>query len=203
MKTTLTLIVTGSLLGLSGCAGDPTYPKRFDTVTEVYGDGVTDDEFAQAPMPSKTTAVFDAPYADVFSVVSTSVTQNQWNVHSADEDAGAFLATRAIKEQFRWGDSYIPVDRYYHYFIRIDEVSGGQSQVRAVAKTQGECRQVNRGAMAALTIGLSELYSSKAEKECRDVGSKTMWAEGVKSVKSELDNLVIVIRNNLIALGYQ
>lgn len=203
MKTTLNLMIAVSLLSLTGCAMQQAYPERFDTVTEVYGSGVTDDEFAQAPLPSRTTAVFDAPYADVFSVASTSVTQNQWNIHSANEDAGVILATRAIKDQFRTGNGYMPVDRQYHYFIRVDEVSGDQSRVRAVAKTQGGCVHANRGALAAMSFGISEAYISKAMKECRDVGSKTMWAEGEKSVKSELDNLVIVIRNNLIALGYQ
>lgn len=203
MKKTLTLIVTSSLLSLSGCSMQQTYPKRFDTITDVYGDGVNENEFAAAPIPSKTTAVFDAPYADVFSVASTSVTQNQWNIHSADEEAGVILATRAIKDQFRTGNGYKQVDRHYHYFIRIDEVSGDQSRVQAVAKTQGGCLHANRGALAAMSFGISEAYISRAMKECRDVGSKTMWAEGEKSVKSELDNLVIVIRNNLIALGYQ
>lgn len=203
MRATFTIAIAGCLPFLGGCALEQTYPKRFDTVTEVYGSGVGDGGFQAAPVSSKSAATFDAPFADVFSIAETSVSQNQWNIHSADERDGVILATRVTRDQFRTGNGYMPVDRHYHYFIEVDEVSGEQSRVRAVARTQSGCVHANRGALAAMSFGISEAYISKAMKECRDVGSKTMWADGEHSVKSELDNFIIVMRNHLIQLGYE
>ena len=62
--------------------------------------------------------------------------------------------------------------------------------------------QINRAAVGALTLGISEASFGSEMKNCRDVGSKTTWAQGEASVKGELDNFVILMRNNLIALGY-
>ena len=89
-------------ISLSGCALDQWYPKRFDTIDEVYASVAADQSsFGRHRRQAGSTAEFEAPYADVFAVAERSVTQNQWNLHSADEATGTILATRATKGQFR------------------------------------------------------------------------------------------------------
>ena len=196
------LIVAGAAIYLSGCALEQWYPERFDTIEEVYAPGVSERQLNLAPAPSRISAEFDAPYADVFAVAERSVTQNQWNLHSSDEASGTILATRVTKGQFRTPNGYLPADRHYHYLVRIDEVSGSVSSLAAVVKTQGACKQINRAAFGAMTLGMSEAAFNSEMKDCKEDGSKTTWAQGEASVKGELDNLVILMRNNLIALGY-
>ena len=203
MKYLSWLSLAPALFVMQGCSMQQTYPTRFDTISEVYSTPLSEAQLTAAPPNSRITATFDAPYADVFSVASRSVTQNQWNLHSTDEAAGMILATRTVVGQFRTPNGYVPVDRHYHYLIRIDEKSAGASSLVAVAKTQGACVQINRGAMGAMSFGISEASFSSEMKNCRDRGSKTTWADGSASAKSELDNLVILMRNNLIALGYE
>lgn len=202
MRIIQLLLAAGFALSLSGCALEQWYPERFDTVEEVYPSGSGGQPFNQAPPTSRIAAEFDAPYADVFAVAERSVTQNQWNLHSSEEATGTILATRATKGQFRTPNGYLPADRHYHYLIRIDEASGSVSTLAAVAKTQGACKQINRAAFGAMTFGMSEAMFGSEMKDCREDGSKTTWAQGEASVKGELDNLVILMRNNLIALGY-
>ena len=195
------LLAAGFATGLSGCSLQQWYPERFDTIEEVYA-GEDQQQFVQAPPASRISAEFDAPYADVFAVAERSVTQNQWNLYSSDEATGTILATRATKGQFRTPNGPVPADRHYHYLIRVDEESGSVSSLAAVAKTQGACKQINRAAFGAMTFGISEASFGSAMKNCKESGSKTTWAQGEASVKGELDNFVILMRNNLIALGY-
>lgn len=188
---------------LSGCSLQQWYPERFDTPTEVFAVPPVDDTFAQAPPASKLVATFPAPYFDVYSVAARSVTQNQWNLVAQDQASGTLLATRVVGDQFMTPNGPLPADRHYHYLLRVSEENADSTRVEVVAKTQGACIQANRGAMAALSVGISEAYTPSSMKHCRDEGSKTTWAMGETSTRSELNNLAILVRNNLIELGYE
>lgn len=203
IKKALTLCVIVSASALGGCSFWDIYPEHLDSINDVYPQASMDGEFEAAPMTSKSSAVFGAPYVDVYAVVRRSAAQNQWNLQTEDEAAGSIRATRVTRDQARTGDSFTPVDRNFYYLINVDEISGTESRVRVIAKTQAQCFQVKRGQYAAISLGLSEAYTAREQKECRAVGSKTQWAQGDNSAKAELENLIVLIRNNLIALGLE
>lgn len=203
IKKALTFCVIVSASTLGGCSFWDIYPEHLDSVSDVYPEASLDGEFEAAPPASKSSAVFGAPYVDVYAVVRRSAAQNQWNLQTEDETAGSIRATRVVKDQARTGDHFTPVDRNFYYLINVDEVSGTESSVRIVAKTQAQCFQVRRGSYAAISLGLSEAYTAREQKECRAVGSKTQWAQGDNSAKSELDSFIVLVRNNLIALGLE
>ena len=187
----------------SGCAMQTWYPSQFDTVQQVYPERADASLYESAPESSRVSASFPAPYSDVVAVAERSATQNQWNVVSVDENSGNILASRAVKDQFRTPNGYLPADRRYHYVIGVQETAAADTRVWVVAKTQGACMQASRGTAAALSFGISEAYIPSSMKNCKKAGSKTMWAAGENSARHELEQLVILIRNNLIALGYE
>lgn len=203
MNTLKIICLQAAIVLLSGCSLQDWYPKEFDTVQEVYPAPADASIYSTAPEPSKANASFPAPYGDVFAVAERSATQNQWNVVAADEGSGTILATRAVMDQFSTPNGYLPADRRYHYVIGVQESGASDTRVWVVAKTQGACLQANRGTLGAMSFGISEAYIPAAMKSCREKGSKTTWAQGTKSAKAELDQLVVLIRNNLMALGYE
>lgn len=203
MKAIKSISVLFAVFSLSGCSLTNWYPEHFDTVSEVYPNAADSSQLAAAPPSSKTATTFNAPYFDVFAVASRSVTQNQWNLVSQDENTGTILATKVVAGQFNTPNGPVPAERHYHFLIGVEEASAGQTQLWAVAKTQGACMQLKRGTAGAMTFGMSEASFPESMKNCRDQGSKTNWAIGINSAKAELDNLAILIRNNLIALGYE
>jgi hypothetical protein len=202
MKLFTTVSILTAALVLSGCSISSWYPKNFDTVTEVYPARADNSLFDEAPETSRTGSTYDAAYYDVFALAVQSVSQNQWNLVSQDEATGTILATRAIADQFWTPNGPQAADRRYHYLIGVEEAGPEQTRVWAVAKTQGACIQLNRGTAGALTLGMSEAGFPAEMKNCKSTGSKTGWAVGTKSVKSELEQFSILLRNNLMSLEY-
>lgn len=203
MKIFKAICLQALVLLTSGCSLQSWYPERFDSINEVYPAPVDSSLHTMAPESSKSSASFPAPYSDVFAVAERSATQNQWNVISADEGNGTILATRAVQDHFRTPNGSLPADRRYHYVIGVQETSAADTRVWVVARTQGACLQANRGAFGAMSFGISEAYIPASMKSCKDKGSKTDWAVGTKSAKADLDQLVVLMRNNLMALGYE
>lgn len=196
------ILMLSCLVWMTGCSLSQVYPKQFDTIAAVYPERGSAADYSGAPPDSITTATFEAPFADVFAVAERSTTQNQWIIESVDEASGIIHASRSVKDSFWTPNGPTPVNRRYYYRLDLDEVSPSQSRIHITAKTQGECIQVNRGAMGAMSFGISEASFPASMKNCRDVGSKTTWATGQSSAKPDLDSLVILMRNNLIELGY-
>lgn len=203
MRYSLAKIVFGAMVlsNVAACGSTGLYPAELASATEVYPPSAIAASYESAPTVSKTEATFDTAFADVWSITRRSIAQNQWIIRSESESDGVILATKTVRDQRASGDSYQPTDRNYYFLVDVSELAGSQSRIRAVARTQAQCYQIARGAAAAMTIGLSELYTRDEQKNCKDEASKVQWAEGSKSAKTDLENLIVLVNNNLIAAG--
>lgn len=196
------LCLLGLVAVLGGCAHD-IYPERIDAVHEVYPGGLVGTDYDAAPIESKAESIIPAGYADIYEVVRRSMAQNQWNTQREDAKSGQLLATKITREQ-AWNIGM--TDRHYFFAVSVSELGPKKTQIRVTAKTQRRCAHtgpMGRTVMAVSTLGLSEGKESfgmvgDETYQCKEVMSKARWA---LDVRGELNQLMVFVRNNMIAAG--
>lgn len=194
MKTARIVLITMALGIYSGCAANVWHPVRFSTTEEAFASLKPADQIP--PPDSVKKGVFRAPFEDVWRAASISASQAQLNVEIENKAKGVIFATRTIQAapfptvptcQFSQPYNGVPQQRNYYYAIVLKEQEAKSTEVTVLALAQGRCIT---GACAGFVDG----------EECRKYSS-IHWATGLENSMTELNQVLIFIRNNLIAAG--
>jgi hypothetical protein len=181
------------LFTLEGCGGGMWLPQRFGTVGEAYLSRDYLQSIEHIPSESYQKSMFNAPYEDVYRAVSVSASQAQLNIKKENKAEGLIFAEQALKINPPTDLLNCPANNfannkpalwYYYYAIVIKEKGPKSTEVTAMAKAQGRCH----------TGGCW------GNDNCPHY-SAIHWASGPDSAMTNLSQLMIFIRNNLIAAG--
>lgn len=202
------LLPAVAALCMAGCISTPPLAD-LAPLEDVFPQAPAEAEYASIPQQAVKTAVYEAPFEDVFRLASVSASQAQLNVERVDRQGGVILATRATMmapDTVMNGGELLP-HRYY-YVIRVKELESRRTEVRVAAKVQGTCRITggkNRAILGVMSLGMSEVAGAGAlfgaeDKACREVMTPR-WAAGRQSTEPELANVQTFLRNHLLAQG--
>ena len=181
---------------LSACFGPAVqYPSQgLSAIGQVYNPGNPSAEADAAPAGSKKSSVFAASYQDVYRATLVGVSQNQINVENENRSRGYILGTRAIQMVPLVGrcpnseplnGRALPM-RFY-YVISVKEKGPKATEVVAAVKAQGTCWSGN-------------CFESVDKAQCAAY-STPHWATAQENPDEALTQLMVFIRNNLIAAG--
>ncbi len=182
---------------LSACFGTAIlYPAQgqLSGIGEVFNAGNPAAEADAAPVGSKRSNTFAASYQEVFRAAVVGASQNQINVESENRSRGYILGTRAIQmvplvnrcpNSEGLNGRALPL-RYY-YVIAVKEKGPKATEVVAAVKAQGTCWSGN-------------CFESVDKAQCAAY-SKPHWATSQENPDETLTQLMVFIRNNLIAAG--
>lgn len=181
------------LLILGGCGGGVWLPQRFGTAGEAYLSKDYLQSTEHIPSESHQKSMFNVPYEDVYRAVYVSASQAQLNIVKESKAEGVILALQALTinppsdlmncpaNNFA---NNKPLQWYYYYAIVIKERGPRSTEVTAMAKAQGRC-------FSGVCFG---------NDPCPQYAS-IHWAAGLDSAMTNLSQLMVFIRNNLIAAG--
>jgi hypothetical protein len=180
---------------LSGCPSVIQHPPqgRLSSVEEVFDKVNPGAEADQAPAGSKRSNTFAASYQEVFRAVVVGASQNQINIESENRARGLVLGTRAIQtippvprcpNSEQLNGRALPLK--YFYVISVREKGPKTTEVVAALKAQGTCWSA--------CLESVDLHQCKAY-------SVPHWATPPENPDETLTQLMVFIRNNLIAAG--
>ena len=181
---------------LSACFGTAVQypPTGLSNSGEVFKPANPAAEAEAAPAGSKRSSVFAAPYQDVYRAALVGASQNQINVENENRSRGYILGTRAIQmvplvprcaNSEPLNGRALPL-RYY-YVISVREKGPKATEVVAAVKAQGTCWSGN-------------CFESVDKAQCAAY-STPHWATAQENPDEALTQLMVFIRNNLIAAG--
>ncbi len=194
----LLVVCSVCLSFVSGCAA-PLLPDKWGSTGEAFPD-------AESMKPPKDlrdayeTALFMAPYEDVYRAALVSVSQVQFNVTYESRSKGYIFAKRFVASAptvvMETMGGY--AERRYYYAIEVTELAAKKTRVKIMAKTQGQCQGIH-GLLNAMSLGINEVATDSKEL-CRQYSS-IHWAAGFDNTSQELNQYITFVRNNLIAAG--
>jgi hypothetical protein len=196
MRLIVRLSACAVLLGLlAGCGTAKQYPAEgLTTVDKVFDVASPAAAAGAAPAESRKSSTFKASYADVFRAVVVATSQNQINIENEDRSRGYVTGTRAIQmvppirrcpNSESLNGRALPL-RYF-YIVVVRERAAKSTEVVAAVKTQGTCWTGN--------------CFDSVDKEACGAYSKPHWATQQENPDESLTQLMVFIRNNLIAAG--
>lgn len=184
---------------LSACA-HPMLPERWASTGDAYPNDTSMVPPKNVP-DSYETAIFTAPYEDVYRAALVSASQAQFNVTYDDKRKGHIFAKRLMQSvptisMNNMAGGY--ADRRYFYAVKVIELGARKSRVTIMAKAQGQCQAVH-GLANVVTLGIGEALAETVDN-CAAYSS-VHWAQGFDSSETEMSQYITFVRNNLIAAG--
>jgi hypothetical protein len=181
---------------VSGCFGPAILnpPQgQLSGLGEVFGGANPAAAADEAPPGSKKSGTFAASYQDVFRAVVVGASQNQINVESENRSGGYVMGTRAVQivppvprcpNSQSVNGRALPL-RYY-YVIAVKEKGPKTTEVVAAIKAQGVC--------------WTGMCYESVQLPCKAY-AVPHWTTAQENPDESLTQLMIFIRNNLIAAG--
>jgi len=186
-RTCAQLLAVVSLLLVTGCVTWIILPEHWASAKEAFPDKKSTNP-PHEKQDAYVVAKFRAPYEDVYRAALVSASQALFNVTEENKREGYILAERITTTQ---GGQ--PV--HYYYAIRIDEIHAKESHVTLAAKAQRMCKFIMGVGKDACTR-VSELHWVDERLEIAEYPNP-------EGTKAEMNQLIVFIRNNLIAAGLQ
>ncbi len=188
MKLIIFFFMIFAVVLVTGCMSNIVVPDRFSSALEAYPQNASVITKSDLPSGSSKTSSFEAPYEDVFRAVTVSTGQAMLNIEYSSKDKGLILATKAAKVRNAFvsqiNQAY-EAERRHYLAIIVKEKGPETTEVKIVAKVQTPC-QYN-----------SMFGSSVCGKEASVTYASDMW----HSATTEMNNIMIFIRNNLYSSG--
>lgn len=189
-----------ALLILTGCASTKL-PEKWASTSDAY----PDEASLQPPEgleDAYESAIFPAPYEDVYRAALISASQANLNVTHEDKSAGRIFAKRVLDyapSVFTTGGH---AERRYFYAVVLDELGPKSVKVTIMAKAQGACEMGAPPLVDIATLGTTAAMDAGMNvKELCLYYSQPHWATDFDHSAKELNDFMVLVRNNLIAAG--
>jgi len=190
-RTYAQLLAVVSLVLASGCLSTTTLPEHWASAKEAFPDKKSTNP-PHEKEDAYVVATFRTPYEDVYRAALVSASQAMFNVTEENKREGYILAERIATIV----NTSIPV--HYYYAIRIDEIHGKESRVTIAAKAQREC-----GFYGHFAIDI-DICTKQSELHWVDKRTpRSIGDPNPEGTKAEMTQVIVFIRNNLIAAGLQ
>lgn len=157
--------------------------------------------------------VINASYEEVFHAASNSVPQAMWEIDKEDKSGGVLYAHRIVKESISsvykfeddrctapaWQWLCTPEKHLYFYRVKINELGAKQTEVVIEGKLQGFC-DMRCNPLNLFGAKLGKNWCEDYRDKCNEMRTGT-WVN--VNDQTEVSQFVVMLHNNLIAIGGQ